>query len=112
LDASLADAAFPAFFGAVPTILAVLAGVARIGTSAGGGKNIEWNLIDEKNGQHDLSEGGKHLLFQHHKILQKCLRFRKVNVKWLKFFEKGALRRIYGDKGLELPIILRDQSCR
>jgi hypothetical protein len=56
-DSLFADAALPAFFRAVPTILAVLAGVARIGTSAGRRKDID--LIDEKNGQHNLSQDRK-----------------------------------------------------
>jgi len=43
----------------MPAILAVLASVAGISASACGGKHIERNLIDEKNGQHDLSQGGK-----------------------------------------------------
>jgi hypothetical protein len=45
----------------MPTILAVLAGVARISASAGSRKNIDWNLIDEKSGHHDLSQDGKQL---------------------------------------------------
>jgi hypothetical protein len=45
----LTDTTFPAFFGAVSTILAVLTGVARIGTCAYGGKQIKRNLIDENN---------------------------------------------------------------
>jgi hypothetical protein len=63
----LADAALSAFLGTMPAILAVLTGVTRIGTRTCGGEHIERNLIDEKNGQHDLSEGGEHLLFHHHK---------------------------------------------
>jgi hypothetical protein len=55
----LTNAAFPAFFRAVPTILAVLAGVTRISAGAGSRKNIDRNLIDEKNGQHNLSQDRK-----------------------------------------------------
>jgi hypothetical protein len=65
LPVVLAHSALPAFFGAVPTILTVLAGVTRIGTCARGGKHIERDLIDENKRQHDLSEGREHLLSQH-----------------------------------------------
>jgi hypothetical protein len=36
-----ANSAFPAIFCAVLAVFAILAGVARIGTSAGRGENIE-----------------------------------------------------------------------
>jgi hypothetical protein len=49
----LTNSAFPAFFGAVPTIFAVLAGMTRIGTSARCREDID--LTDQKKGQHDLS---------------------------------------------------------
>ena len=52
----LTNTALSALFGAVPTILAVLAGVTRIRTSAGSRKDID--LIDEKDGQHNLSQDG------------------------------------------------------
>jgi hypothetical protein len=45
----LTNAALPTFFGAVLAILTILAGMARVGTSAGRCGNVEWNLIDEKN---------------------------------------------------------------
>ena len=56
------NSAFPAFFGAMPTIPAVLTSMARIRTSASSRKRIERYLIDEKNGQHDLSQDGKQLV--------------------------------------------------
>jgi hypothetical protein len=40
----------------VLAILTILAGVARIGTSARRCGSVEWNLIDEKNRQDDLSQ--------------------------------------------------------
>jgi hypothetical protein len=55
----LTNTALPAFLGAVTTILAVLASVAGISACACGGKQIKRNLIDEKNGQHALSQDGK-----------------------------------------------------
>lgn len=54
----LTNTALSALLGAVPTILAVLASVAGISACACGGKWIERNSIDEKNGQHDLSQDG------------------------------------------------------
>jgi len=55
----LADAALTAFFGAVLAILAILAGMAAVGTCAGRCGNIEWNLIEEKNRYHDLSQNNE-----------------------------------------------------
>jgi hypothetical protein len=55
----LTNTALSALLGAMPTILAVLASVAGVSACACGRKNIEWNLIDEKNRQHDLSKDGK-----------------------------------------------------
>jgi hypothetical protein len=40
-------------------ILAILAGMARVGTCAGRCGNIEWNLIEEKNRYHDLSQNNE-----------------------------------------------------
>jgi len=40
----------------VLAILAVLAGMARVGTFTGRRENVEWNLIDEKNRQQELRE--------------------------------------------------------
>lgn len=53
----LANAALPAFFGAVLAILAVLARVAGISARACCRQHIEWNLIDEKNRQQNLRKG-------------------------------------------------------
>ena len=50
-----ADTALPAVLRAVFAIFAVLARFAGIGTCAGSGENVEWNLIEKKNRQHDLS---------------------------------------------------------
>jgi hypothetical protein len=50
MDRLLANTAFPAFFGAVPTIFAVLTGVTRISASASGREHIERDLIDKKYG--------------------------------------------------------------
>jgi len=55
----LTNTTLSALFGAMPAILAVLAGVTRISASAGSRKNIDRNLIDEKNRQHNLSQDGK-----------------------------------------------------
>jgi hypothetical protein len=55
----LTDATLPAFFGAVLAILAILAGVAGVGTCAGRCGNIEWNLIEEENRYHDLSQNNE-----------------------------------------------------
>jgi len=53
----LADAALTTFFGAVLAISTILTCLARIVTGAGcSGENVEWNLIDEKYKQYDLSE--------------------------------------------------------
>ena len=49
-----ADAALPAFFGAVLAILTILAGMAGVGTGAGRCENVGWNLIDEQNRQQKL----------------------------------------------------------
>jgi len=54
-----ADAALPAFLGTVLAILTILAGVARISTSARRCGSIEWNLIDEKNRQQKLRDGNE-----------------------------------------------------
>jgi len=43
-----ADAALPAFFGAVLAIPTILAGMAGIGTCAGRCENVERQLTDEK----------------------------------------------------------------
>jgi hypothetical protein len=55
----LADAALPALLGAVLAILTILARMARIGTCAGRCGNVEWNLIEEKNRYHDLSQNNE-----------------------------------------------------
>jgi hypothetical protein len=52
----LTNTTLPAFFGAVLAILTILARMARVGTSAGRCGNVEWNLIEEKNRYHDLSQ--------------------------------------------------------
>jgi len=54
-----ADAALPAFFGAVLAILTILAGMTRVGTRAGRCENADWKLIDKKNRQHDLSQNNE-----------------------------------------------------
>ncbi len=48
------NAALPAFLGTVLAILAILAGVARVGACAGRCENVEWNLIDEEDRQQNL----------------------------------------------------------
>ena len=53
----LTNAALPAFLGAVLAILTILAGMARIGTGAGRGENVERKLVEEKNRQQELREG-------------------------------------------------------
>jgi hypothetical protein len=55
----LADAALPAFLGAVLAVFAILAGMTGVGARAGRFENVERNLIDEKNRQHDLSQNTK-----------------------------------------------------
>jgi hypothetical protein len=45
----LTNPALPAFFRAVTAVVAVLAGVTGIRTGAGYGKQIERDLVDEKN---------------------------------------------------------------
>jgi len=70
MNESLANTAFSAFLCAIPTIPAVLTGIALISASAGGGKYIKRDLIDEKNGQHDLSQDGKQLVA--HKSVLLC----------------------------------------
>jgi hypothetical protein len=52
-----ANTAFSAFLRTMPTVLTVFAGMTRIGTSAGSREDID--LIDQKNGQHDLSQDGE-----------------------------------------------------
>jgi hypothetical protein len=49
----------------VLAILAILARIARVGTCAGRCENVEWNLIDEKNRQHDLSHNPEEPWFEH-----------------------------------------------
>lgn len=58
---SLANTALPALFRAMPTISAILAGVTRVGPSASGREYVKRDLIDEKNRQHDLSQGRQQL---------------------------------------------------
>jgi hypothetical protein len=65
LSSLFADAALPTFFGAVPAILTILAGMARIGTCAGRCENVERKLIEEKNRQQELRQGDEEPQFQH-----------------------------------------------
>jgi len=58
-DSLFADAALPALFGTVLAILTILASMARIVTRAGRCGNVGWNLIDEKDKQHDLSQNNE-----------------------------------------------------
>jgi hypothetical protein len=51
-----ADAALPAFLGAVLAILTILACMARIGTCASRCGSAQRNLAEEKNPQHDMSQ--------------------------------------------------------
>ena len=51
-----ADSALTAILRAVLAIFAILAGIARISSSASRGENVERELIKEDNRQHDLSE--------------------------------------------------------
>jgi hypothetical protein len=55
----LTNPALPAFLCTMPAVVAVLAGMTGIRAGAGGRKDIDRNLIDEKNRQHDLSQDGK-----------------------------------------------------
>ncbi len=55
----LTNTALPAFLRAVFAVLTILASMARVGTRAGRCGNAEWNLIDEKNRQHDLSQNNE-----------------------------------------------------
>jgi hypothetical protein len=45
----LTNTALTAFLCAVLAILAILAGMTRVGTCTGRRENVEWKLIDEKN---------------------------------------------------------------
>jgi hypothetical protein len=51
---SFTNTAVTAILRTVLAILTILAGFAGIGTGAGSGENVEWNLIEEENRQHDL----------------------------------------------------------
>jgi len=55
----LTNTTLPAFFGTVLAILTILASIARVGTYAGRCGNVEWNLIEEKNRYHDLSQNNE-----------------------------------------------------
>jgi len=55
-DSLFADAALPAFFGTMLAVLAILAGVAGVGTCAGRCGSAQRNLAEEKNPQHDVSQ--------------------------------------------------------
>lgn len=55
----LTDTALPALLGAVLAILTILAGMAGVGSRACRCGDAEWNLIEEKNRQHDLSQNNE-----------------------------------------------------
>jgi hypothetical protein len=56
IEELLTNPALSAFLRTMPAIAAVLARVTGIRTGARGGKEIEWDLVDEKNREYDLSD--------------------------------------------------------
>jgi hypothetical protein len=58
-EESLTNAALPALLGAVLAILAILAGMARIGTCASRCGSAQGYLAEEKNPQHGVSQNDK-----------------------------------------------------
>ena len=49
------NSALPAFLRTMPAVVTVLAGVARVGTSAGSRKQVELDLVHQDERQHDVS---------------------------------------------------------